>query len=743
MSEPTGARRYGTGGGDAYYDAVKYGGYEGTREQFGKDQAEFATNATAVAAAKEAVEQDTEEVRSTKETFVNTTVPNAIEAVQQEGADQVQAVTQQGEESSQQVETVGTEQKDAVANEGRARVQAIEQAGTDQVQAVNDAGTTQVGAVNQAGADQVGAVEQAGAGQVQAVTNEGTTQVTAVEDAGAAERTAIEEKGEQTRESIPDDYTALSDEVDNLNRQLSDVESALTESSKSFQNNSINSEYTPSVTWINKEVNPTTGEIIDEIVNTRCSSADKIPVLGYKKITWTGTTPFVPRNANIFYYDIYGRYIGTEFFLYAPLILQNPVVGFIRIQFASSTSFDASTFDGTLTLTSIITETDSKINAISDEIPLIGKDAMHKSANLFDKTTATINYYVQNSSGVLQPLANWYASDYIPVKPSTKYTMRYTNQGAFYTSAKMYISGFPGYTTSSDDNPNTVTTPDNAAYMRVSVAPLQYNGYMLEEGEEYTGFEGYGIYTLEKDAVQKWIPSVVQSKNILPELYHATTENPIRIKLLGDSITAGVGGTGYATNGNYIADTGERMNPDGYCWANLFKTYLESNFHCLVVNYAISGKNSGYYAQRASSMIETNDDIVICMLGTNDRGDQGTTTTINTIYPNLETLLNRAKEVGAKFIPMACIPADLANETTHTAHMEEVDFAINAFSADHSIEYVDVFTEMEWWCEYTGNPLSTYLDSGSLHPNDSGYLVMYKIITRALGIATKIDNANW
>ena len=227
MSEPTGARRYGTGGGDAYYDAVKYGGYEGTREQFGKDQAEFATNATAVAAAKKVVEQDTEEVRSTKETFVNTTVPEAITAIQQEGTTQVQAVTQQGEKSSQQVEAVGTQWKDEVANEGRARVQAVEQAGTNQVQAVNDAGTTQVGAVNQAGADQVDAVEQAGTGQVQAVTDEGTTQVTAVEDAGAAERTAIEEKGEQTRESIPDDYTALSDEVDNLNRQISDVEDAL------------------------------------------------------------------------------------------------------------------------------------------------------------------------------------------------------------------------------------------------------------------------------------------------------------------------------------------------------------------------------------------------------------------------------------------------------------------------------------------------------------------------------------
>lgn len=38
-------KKYGTGGGDAYYDAVHFGGYEGSREQFGKDQADFARNA--------------------------------------------------------------------------------------------------------------------------------------------------------------------------------------------------------------------------------------------------------------------------------------------------------------------------------------------------------------------------------------------------------------------------------------------------------------------------------------------------------------------------------------------------------------------------------------------------------------------------------------------------------------------------------------------------------------------------
>lgn len=223
MSEPTGARRYGVGGGDAYYDAVRYGGYEGTREQFGRDQAEFAQNAAAVAEAKEAVERDAEEVRNTKNTFENTTVPEAIRALEQESEDQILAITQKGEEVSQQVETVGTEQKDAVANEGRARVEAIQQAGTTQVQNVNDAGTTQVGNVNQAGEDQVDAVEQAGADQVQAVTDEGTTQIRAVTDEGNIQVQRVQDKGDEVLDSIPADYTALDQKVDNLKSAITQI----------------------------------------------------------------------------------------------------------------------------------------------------------------------------------------------------------------------------------------------------------------------------------------------------------------------------------------------------------------------------------------------------------------------------------------------------------------------------------------------------------------------------------------
>lgn len=84
-------------------------------------------------------------------------------------------------------------------------VGAINTARDGALSAIGQAGTTQTGAVNQAGASQVAAVNQAGATQVQ----------------------AVEDKGNEVLDSIPQDYSDLVDDVADLTRQISDVESAL------------------------------------------------------------------------------------------------------------------------------------------------------------------------------------------------------------------------------------------------------------------------------------------------------------------------------------------------------------------------------------------------------------------------------------------------------------------------------------------------------------------------------------
>ena len=107
------------------------------------------------------------------------------------------------------------------------------------------------------------------------------------------------------------------------------------------------------------------------------------------------------------------------------------------------------------------------------------------------------------------------------------------------------------------------------------------------------------------DCAEKIINNILKSK-----------EN-VKIKLLGDSITHGVGGTGFEQDGQRITD-GFARNPNGYCWAKLFKEYMEKKYNCTVINNACTGTNIQFIIERFDELVK-DDDLVICTIGTNNR----------------------------------------------------------------------------------------------------------------------------
>ncbi len=202
-------------GASAYEIAVDHG-YEGTREQFGKDQAEFAENALAVAEAKETVVAAEQHVVQIEETFTNETVPAATESIENKGTEQVQLVGEKGDEAAQAIVVVGNEQTERVTHEGDTQVVRVQEAKAAAVTDVEQAGETQVGNVNTAGTTNVEAVEAAGSDAVNAVGNAQTAAVQAVQTESSTQQAAVQAKGQETIASIPADYTALIGEVDEL-----------------------------------------------------------------------------------------------------------------------------------------------------------------------------------------------------------------------------------------------------------------------------------------------------------------------------------------------------------------------------------------------------------------------------------------------------------------------------------------------------------------------------------------------
>lgn len=211
------------------------------------------------------------------------------------------------------------------------------------------------------------------------------------------------------------------------------------------------------------------------------------------------------------------------------------------------------------------------------------------------------------------------------------------------------------------------------------------------------------------------------------------------VKLIGDSILQGVNGTGFAQDGDTIITangTTWKRNPNGYCWGNLFKKTLESNYSCTVVNNGCRGVDSNFIINNWSTLVSSTDDIIICAIGTNDRGF---TSSKRTFEANIRTIQTKAKNAGKDIIFISGIPAGLNNELNLTNNYTNVYYTmgdVDALIAEATRnDYISLYKKVKDW-EATDNiRLTDYLDSSELHPNDELYWKMYVWICNELGLA--------
>lgn len=359
-----------------------------------------------------------------------------------------------------------------------------------------------------------------------------------------------------------------------------------------------------------------------------------------------------------------------------------------------------------------------------------------------------------DSNGVVQYSADWRVSNLIKLQESctgvyvTKcYPLGGSNLNiAFYDSEKAFISGNNlnvGTGAGSYTAPTTIAKPSTAKYIRMGT-------HKAVEGTPYYVFNASFVYADVIEDIYKEIDNVRTSPKrqlicdvIAPLVSGAKNYH---VKLIGDSITAGVGGTGYdasSTGGGDWIYQGYYSNVAGYCWANLLKSYWESKLNCTVYNYGMSGRKSGHLVKGIGSWLHNDDDIVICMIGTNDRNLNetdpitGEASTQTTFYNNLKTIVEDVQSAEKKIILMSNIPA--YNENNPNFDMADVDHVVMKVATEYNMEYVSVYDLMMEYCKYTGTSLNSLLVDG-LHPNDSGYLVMFRLITQALCVSPERED---
>lgn len=225
-------------------------------------------------------------------------------------------------------------------------------------------------------------------------------------------------------------------------------------------------------------------------------------------------------------------------------------------------------------------------------------------------------------------------------------------------------------------------------------------------------------------------------------MHSATPEKPFKIVLAGDSITYGAHGTGAASNTNEVVlTTSSRTyyrNTAGYCWANLFRDYIQSNFNAVVVNNGCSGTDSGTWNTYKSTLIPADADLVIMTIGTNNR-DNGKTKAecLETYYTEMRAIIDYCHSINVPVLLCAPMPAGANNEDLATknypVHLYDICGVVQRLASEYDMDYANIYNEMFYYCLDNNVDINMLLDD-QLHPNDAGYRVLYYRYMKAFGL---------
>lgn len=217
-----------------------------------------------------------------------------------------------------------------------------------------------------------------------------------------------------------------------------------------------------------------------------------------------------------------------------------------------------------------------------------------------------------------------------------------------------------------------------------------------------------------------------------------------RVKLLGDSITHGLGGTGFEQNGEPIAE-GFHRNPNGYCWAKQFKEYLEAHFPCEVINNACTGTDIQFILRNFDTLVSPDDDFILCAIGTNNRHQRFETGERRTpeehgkiLYDNIGILHQKIKDLGIPVVFVANTPAAASSEQDgpdfwRILHMPDIVEIYKRAAAAFNFPLISMYDLFLEYCESNGIEFETLLKDG-LHPTDAGYDVIFQLYLKEFGI---------
>lgn len=222
---------------------------------------------------------------------------------------------------------------------------------------------------------------------------------------------------------------------------------------------------------------------------------------------------------------------------------------------------------------------------------LIQQGLYAESANLIDNTKLERGKYVIYTTGLLGDNSVYNVTEYIRVQPNSAYWFEPLRWFAWYDEDKNYISGGSATTTPPSENP--MISPENAAYVRLTIHDTRIKDAMFSKGatkQEFIPFrEPLKLLTTEDLNELKEVVGEKRLHNISQIYQEWKSGNKFPIAFFDDSQTDGTGTTGHVNN---VVGTDHRP-------PNAYPTLIQAEFRELSSNNSLRVYNAGFSGMSA------------------------------------------------------------------------------------------------------------------------------------------------
>ncbi|MBM6777046.1 hypothetical protein H7U34_07140 [Collinsella tanakaei] len=214
-----------------------------------------------------------------------------------------------------------------------------------------------------------------------------------------------------------------------------------------------------------------------------------------------------------------------------------------------------------------------------------------------------------------------------------------------------------------------------------------------------------------------------------------SSEGVDSVRILGDSIMAGLGAPGFVPGSEnllFSLDGESYYEPSASvdCAANRLRSALAAR-GATMVNASVSGRGSMNFFNRLGEDALGDEDAAIVILGTNDRGAYDRTETLTDFRRYAEELLTRvAERYQGRMIVLPSMPVV---RETYNFSLAEVSSTLRSLCSEHGWAFGSLYDAYRYVASAEGLPLEAFYTDGT-HPNRLGQEVLWSALSQVLRI---------